>query len=83
MRVDDVASDVCLSLNSGPGEVNRGGVRERDVIVDDGAPAGSLLYRISRGMTGGYVRSVEEARLDDEAIEVEEEAARQVRHQFA
>ena len=50
---------------SGPGAVNVGGVRERDVIVDPGAPAGSLLYRLSYGMTGGYVRSMEDARADD------------------
>ena len=36
-------------------------MRERDVIVDPGAPAGSLLYRLSYGMTGGYVRSIEDA----------------------
>ena len=60
---------------SGPGAVNVGGVRERDVIVDPGAPAGSLLYRLSYGMTGGYVRSMEDARADDEAIAAAEAAA--------
>jgi len=39
---------------------------QRDVIVDNGAPAESLLYRISRGITGGYVRSVADAKRDDE-----------------
>ena len=60
---------------SGPGAVNVGGVRERDVIVDPGAPSGSLLYRLSYGMTGGYVRSMEDARADDEAIAAAEAAA--------
>ena len=60
---------------SGPGDVNVGGVRERDVIVDPGAPPGSLLYRLSYGMTGGYVRSIEDARGDDEAIAAAEAAA--------
>ena len=60
---------------SGPGAVNVGGVRERDVIVDPGAPAGSLLYRLSYGMTGGYVRSMEDARADDEAIAAAEAVA--------
>jgi glycosyltransferase involved in cell wall biosynthesis len=60
---------------SGPGDVNVGGVRERDVIVDPGAPPGSLLYRLSYGMTGGYVRSIEDAREDDEAIAAAEAAA--------
>jgi glycosyltransferase involved in cell wall biosynthesis len=40
----------------------------RDVIVDDGAPENSLLYRISRGITGGYVRSLDAAKRDDEVI---------------
>ena len=40
----------------------------RDVIVDDGAPSHSLLYRISRGITGGYVRSLEDAKRDDEVF---------------
>ena len=68
---------------SGPGAVNRGGVRERDVIVDDGAPPGSLLYRVSYGMTGGYVRSREDARADDEAIAAAEAAAREAAAGFA
>ena len=62
---------------SGPGAVNRGGVSERDVIVDAGAPPGSLLYRLSYGMTGGYARSAQEARADDEAIAAVEAVARQ------
>ena len=68
---------------SGPGAVNRGGVGERDVIVDDGAPPGSLLYRVSYGMTGGYVRSLEDARADDEAIAAAEAAAREAAAGFA
>lgn len=42
--------------------------KRRDVIVDDGAPENSLLYRISRGITGGYVRSLDEAKRDDDTI---------------
>lgn len=40
----------------------------RDVIVDPDAPANSLLYRISRGINGGYVRSLEDAAKDDETM---------------
>jgi hypothetical protein len=38
MATYDITSDFVLALvtGSGPGEVNRGGVRERDVIIDDG-----------------------------------------------
>ena len=68
---------------AGPGFVNRGGAAFRDVIVDDGAPAGSLLYRVSYGMTGGYARSLEDARADDEAIAAAEEAAREAAKAFA
>ena len=57
--------------------MNRGGATFRDVIVDAGAPAGSLLYRVSYGMTGGYARSPEDARADDDAIAAAEEAARE------
>jgi hypothetical protein len=53
------------------------------VIVDDEAPPGSLLYRVSYGMTGGYARSLEEARADDDAIEAAEEVARQAAAGFA
>ena len=48
--------------NSQPAE------EHRDVIVDADAPEESLLYRISRGITGGYVKSLERAREDDRAI---------------
>ena len=68
---------------SGPGSVNRGGAAFRDVIVDDGAPAGSLLYRVSYGMTGGFVSSLERARADDDAIAAAEEAAREAAKAFA
>ena len=68
---------------AGPGSVNRGGAAFRDVIVDDGAPAGSLLYRVSYGMTGGYAPSLERARADDEAIAAAEEAAREAAKAFA
>ena len=37
----------------------------RDVIVDADAPDNSLLYRISRGITGGYVKSLDDAKKDD------------------
>ena len=37
----------------------------RDVIVDADAPDDSLLYRISRGITGGYVKSLDDAKKDD------------------
>ena len=63
--------------------MNRGGATFRDVIVDDGAPAGSLLYRVSYGMTGGYARSLEDARADDDAIAAAEEAAREAAKAFA
>ena len=81
---DIYAEDFARAVpGAGPGFVNRGGAAFRDVIVDDGAPAGSLLYRVSYGMTGGYARSLEDARLDDEAIAAAEEAAREAAKAFA
>ena len=47
------------------------------------ARRGSLLYRVSYGMTGGYVRSLEDARADDEAIAAAEAAAREAAAGFA
>jgi hypothetical protein len=79
-RAEDLARAV---PGAGPGRVNRGGATFRDVIVDDGAPAGSLLYRVSYGMTGGYARSLEDARADDDAIAAAEEAAREAAKAFA
>ena len=63
--------------------MNRAGVRERDVIVDDGAPPGSLLYRVSYGMTGGYARSLADARADDAAAAAKEAARREAAGAFA
>jgi len=81
---DIYAEDFARAVpGAGPGFVNRGGAAFRDVIVDDGAPAGSLLYRVSYGMTGGYARSLEDARVDDEAIAAAEEAAREAAKAFA
>ncbi len=48
----------------------------RDVIVDADAPDNSLLYRISKGITGGYVKSLEIARQDDKTTANAAAAAR-------
>ena len=85
-RIDSYGEDLARAVpGAGPGRVNRGGAAFRDVIVDDGAdlPAGSLLYRVSYGMTGGYARSLEDARADDDAIAAAEEAAREAAKAFA
>ena len=44
---------------------------QRDVIVDPGAPKSSLIYRISKGMHGGFARSREAAANDDKEDEIE------------
>jgi hypothetical protein len=80
---DDVRADAPRVPGAGPGAVNRAGVRERDVIVDDGAPTGSLLYRVSFGMTGGYARSLADARADDAAAAAKEAARREAAGAFA
>ena len=80
----DSDSDLSQRMpGAGPGFVNQGGASVRDVIVDDGAPPGSLLYRVSYGMTGGYVRSLESARADDLAIDAAELAAAESAKAFA
>ena len=80
---DDAYDDAPRVPGAGPGAVNRAGVRERDVIVDDGAPPGSLLYRVSYGMTGGYARSLADARADDAAAAAKEAARREAAGAFA
>jgi hypothetical protein len=44
---------------------------QRDVIVDPSAPKSSLIYRISKGMHGGFARSREAAANDDKEDEIE------------
>ena len=44
---------------------------QRDVIVDPSAPKSSLIYRLSKGMHGGFARSREAAANDDKEDEIE------------
>jgi len=56
---------------------------QRDVIVDPGAPKSSLIYRISKGMHGGFARSREAAANDDKEDEIERLQAMQAAAGFA
>jgi phosphatidylinositol alpha 1,6-mannosyltransferase len=56
---------------------------ERDVLVDADAPKSSLIYRISKGMHGGYARSKEAAANDDKEDEIERLHALQAAAGFA
>ena len=44
---------------------------QRDIIIDPSAPKSSLIYRISKGMHGGFARSREAAANDDKEDEIE------------